>query len=157
VWISLFAGVGVGSVIAAVLGRWNTISNHRQAWINALRDDLVSYLKEIDVLHYRVARVSGVFGESSVDDLGTLSEARAAALLIYRRVLLRLNMTEVLHVDLADKLEALLRVEGTTADGDLIKEVIILSRQVLKQEWAVTKYGMFTKPVMATKRLLSRR
>jgi hypothetical protein len=49
-WIALFAAIGFGTVVAAVLSRWSVISNHRQNWINALRD-LVEYLKQVDVIH----------------------------------------------------------------------------------------------------------
>jgi len=62
-WITLIAGVGIGSIVAALVGRWSaqavTISNHRQNWINALRDDLVTYLREIDTMHYRMNKLWG--------------------------------------------------------------------------------------------------
>jgi hypothetical protein len=48
-WITLLAGLGIGSVVAALVSWWSTkavtISNHRQNWINALRDDLVTIPK----------------------------------------------------------------------------------------------------------------
>lgn len=54
-FIALIAAIGIGSIIAAIVGWWSAkavaISNHRQNWINALRDDLVTFLKEVDVLH----------------------------------------------------------------------------------------------------------
>jgi hypothetical protein len=57
-WIQLFAAFGFGSILAALLGWFGAkavaISYHRQNWINSLRDDLVNFLKEIDVLHFRL-------------------------------------------------------------------------------------------------------
>jgi|NGEPerStandDraft_6_1074524.scaffolds.fasta_scaffold167882_2 hypothetical protein len=157
-WITLLAGLGIGSVVAALVSWWSTkavtISNHRQNWINALRDDLVTYLREIEVVHYRNARLSGARGEPTTEDLQALQEARNAALFVYRRILLRLNMTEPLHVRLGELLKGLLRVQNTTADSQHIDEVIALARQVLKHEWAVTKYGMFTTPVVAFKKMI---
>lgn len=155
-WGTLFTGIGLGSIIAAVVG-WAsakavTISNHRQNWINALRDDLVTYLKEIDVLHYRVAMLSGDRGgASTTDDLEKQQDARNAALLVYRRILMRLNMTERAHIDLGNALEGLLVIKDSTADSKKMAAVVELSRKVLKQEWAVTKYGLFTRPVLAFK------
>jgi hypothetical protein len=105
-------------------------------------------------VHYRNARLSGARGEPTTEDLQALQEARNAALFVYRRILLRLNMTEPLHVRLGELLKGLLRVQNTTADSQHIDEVIALARQVLKHEWAVTKYGMFTTPVVAFKKMI---
>jgi hypothetical protein len=48
-WLQLLAAFGFGSIVAALLGWFGAkavaISNHRQNWINALRDDLVAYLR----------------------------------------------------------------------------------------------------------------
>ena len=57
VWIALIAALGIGLVLASVVGWWSAkavaISNHRQNWIYALRDDILTYLKEIEVVHER--------------------------------------------------------------------------------------------------------
>jgi len=160
VWITLLAGLGIGSVVAACVSWWSTkavtISNHRQNWINALRDDIVTYLKDVEVVHYRVGRLSGTRGEPTTADLEALQEARNAALFVYRRILLRLNISEPLHTELGQVLEGLLHVENTTADHQHIDDVIAVARRVHKHEWAVTKYGMFTRPVLAFKRALKR-
>jgi hypothetical protein len=92
-WITLIAAFGVGSVMASFVGWWSAkavaISNHRQNWINALRDDLVSYLNEIEIVHYRLTQTSR--NGATTDDLDRLQDARRAALAAYRRILLRLN------------------------------------------------------------------
>ncbi len=91
----------------------------------------------------------GKSGEpGTTDDLEKQQDTRSAALLAYRRILLRLNVTEGPHVELAEKLKALLMVENATADSQRVDAVIALARQVLKHEWAVTKYGIFAKPIV---------
>jgi hypothetical protein len=129
-WIALFAAFGFGSFLAAVLSRWSVISSLRQAWINALRDDLAAYLKEIDALH---------FEQLGTDHL----ETRGRAFLVYRRILLRLNIKEDLHVQLAGRLEDLLNIGDINADNQRIDEAVALARRIFKQEWNVTKYGIF--------------
>lgn len=155
-WVTLIAALGIGSVIAAVVGWWSAkavaISNHRQNWINTLRDDLVTFLKEVDVLHYRVAMLSSDRGPpSTIEDLEKQQEARNDAMLVYRRVLMRLNTTEPDHVALGQALEGLLLITHTTADVAKTTAVIDLARKVLKAEWAVTKYGLFTWIVLPVK------
>jgi hypothetical protein len=153
-WIALVAALGVGSVIAAVVGWWSakavTISNHRQNWINVLRDDLVTYLKEVDVLHFMMAKILGPGG--TTDDLEKQQEARNAAMLVYRRILMRLNMTEPRSIQLADRLRDLMTITSGAADEARVDAVVNASRELLKQEWAVTKYGIFTRPALVLKR-----
>ena len=153
-WIALITALGFGSVLAAVVG-WSSakavaISNHRQNWINALRDDIVTYLKEIELVHEKFVLTSRE--GATAEDLERLQEARRAALLVHRRILLRLNMTERPHIELGNLLESFLTVETTTPDSQRIAVVVQQAREVLKHEWAVTKYGMVTKPVMTIKR-----
>jgi len=108
-WLQLIAAFDLGSIVAALLGWFGAkavaISNHRQNWINALRDDLVNYLKEVDALHFRVAKL---LKGGDVQDLEKQQDSRNAAMLAYRRVLMRLKMTETLHVNLADRLNELM-------------------------------------------------
>jgi hypothetical protein len=41
--ISLIAGIGIGSILAAIIGWFVAITNHRQSWINDLRKDIADY------------------------------------------------------------------------------------------------------------------
>jgi hypothetical protein len=129
-WIALFAAFGFGSFLSAVLSRWCVISSLRQAWINALRDDLAAYLKEIDAMNFENLNTNHL-------------ETRGSALFVYRRILLRLNIKEDLHVQLAEQLKRLLNVGDVTADNQRIDEAVALARRIFKQEWNVTKYGIF--------------
>lgn len=154
-WVQLVAAVGVGSITAAVVGWWSAkavaISNHRQNWINALRDDLSNFLKEVDVLHYRWNRLDSNPANPS-EEQERFHDARNAAMLAYRRILMRLNMDEALSVELADRLFDLMMIKKHVADADQIDAVLAAARRLLRQEWAVTKYGVLTPLVLKMKR-----
>jgi len=66
-WVAFLAAVGIGTIIAAFLGLLGVkavaISYHRQNWINALREDLALYLKEIDMMHLRLSKTFGHLGQ----------------------------------------------------------------------------------------------
>ena len=153
---ALVTALGVGSIVAAVVGWWSAkavaISTHRQNWINALRDDLVTFLKEVELLHYRVAMLAGDRSKPpTIDTLEQQQDTRNAAMLVYRHILMRLNLTEPDHVALEQALLSLLVVTKSTADGPRIASAVDLSRRVLKAEWDVTKYGLFTRPLLLVK------
>lgn len=144
-WIPLIAAFGVGSIIAAIVGwvsaKAVSISNHRQDWINALRDDIALYLMEVDVLHFRMTKI--FHGPATTDDLEKQQDARNSAMMAYRRIRMRLNMTETPSVKLAEALNELMTIKSNVADDARMEAVINASSIVLKQEWAVTKYGIF--------------
>lgn len=111
---------------------------------------MVNFLKEVDVLHFRMAIILGQGGVQA--DLEKQQDARNAAMLAYRRILMRLNMTEAQSIELADSLKALMAITGKVADEDKVDAVVNASRRLLKREWAVTKYGILTRPVLWLKR-----
>src|SRR5271156_5535562 len=138
----------IAAIAAALITRSVMISNHRQAWINALREDLAAFFTSIDVVHFKMAMLS--LGEEN----GRLEEqqkARNNALLTYRKILMRLNINEPLHQQLEKSLEALLVVRHTTVNQDEITATVTLARIILKREWEVTKYGSFTVPMSRLK------
>ncbi len=92
-------------------------------------------------MHFRLAMMEA---NGQIADLENQQDARNAAMLVYRRVLMRLNMTETLHVDLSNRLNDLMTVTSKAADAKKMEAVVNASRQVLKYEWAVTKYGFLT-------------
>lgn len=143
-WIQLIAAFGVGSIVAAIVGwvgaKAVAISNHRQNWINALRDDIATYLNGIDLLHIRVVKM---LRSGDVVDLEKQQEVRASTLLVYRRIRMRLNMTETPSIRLAEMLEAMGKFVSNVANPDQVEAAIKASCIVLKREWAVTKYGIF--------------
>jgi hypothetical protein len=147
--ISLLAGIGLGSILAAIIGWFVAISNHRQAWINALRDDIAIYLKDLEVMHHAIRNL--LAPESSID-LATREkqkrDARISLLFVHRRILLRLNRKESLHIELAKKLDEFLKVETRVPDTALVDELVDVAREILKREWEVTKLGPLAKPIM---------
>lgn len=158
-WISVVAAFGIGSVVAAIVGWFSAkavaISNHRQNWINALRDDLAIYISSIDVVRRRFMKISGTNGSGTTDDLEALHDARNSALLVRDRIRLRLNMAEELHQDLDRRLNYVLIVDQPNPLVEKIEEIVIVARKILKQEWEVAKYGIFTKLIRcARSRLL---
>jgi hypothetical protein len=151
VWGGLAAAAitAIAAIASAFISRKIKISEFRQAWINALRDDIASYLRAIDTIHYRFGMTSRP--GATTDDLDNFEDARNEAMLAYRRILLRLNIEEEAHIELADKLNTLLVVSTKTANPQQIEAVIKHAREVLRHEWAVTKYGMFATTVVAVK------
>jgi len=79
-------------------------------------------------------------------------DARCAILFTYWRIVLRLNRTEPMHGDLRQKLDQLMLVSDRVPDRQKVDEAVDLARQILKQEWNVTKYSIFTRPILWVKR-----
>ena len=75
-------------------------------------------------------------------------DARIAILFVYRRIILRRNREERPHIELADALNALMRVETVTPEAASVDAMVDLARRVLKREWEVAKLGPLAKPVM---------
>jgi hypothetical protein len=139
----------IAAITAALITRSVMIGNHRQSWINALRDDLAKFFTAIDVIHFKMATLAH---NSDVNKLEEQQKARNDVLLAYRNILMRLNMNEALHQQLEKALENLLVVRGTTVDQAELNNAVKLARTVLKSEWEVTKYGALTKLVATLKR-----
>jgi hypothetical protein len=102
----------VAVVVVAFIGRSAIVCYHRQARLNALRDDLAQFFASIDVSH---SRTPSQGGETS--NLERQQKARADALLYYRRILLRLNLNEPPHRRLEKALEALLLRKQESESG----------------------------------------
>jgi len=143
---TLIAGVGIGTIMAALIGWQVAISNHRQAWINALRDDLALYLEKLEIAHGSIGDFLRGNGNAKLEM--KKREARIALLHVYWRIVLRLNRKEKLHRDLKEKLESLLIVSTQVPDPVVVGDAVDLARQVLKREWEVTKLGILAGPVM---------
>lgn len=139
----------IAALAAALISRSVMVGNHRQAWINALRDDLAQFFTCIDVLHFKMAALAQRGESSRLEDQ---QRARNEALLAYRKILMRLNMSEPLHQRLEGMLSQLLVIEGKSTNQENLNAAVTLARTILKREWEVTKYGPFTAPISALKR-----
>jgi hypothetical protein len=131
----------IAAVAGALIARSVMISNHRQAWINGLREDLALFFTAVDVIHFRIAALSQ---GGDLAKLEEQQEARNDVLLAYRRILMRLNMNEPLHQQLEKSLGSLLTVREKIVNQDELQAAVMLARTILKNEWEVTKYGPFT-------------
>lgn len=140
-WTTVLAVFGVGSIVAAVIARGVAIAQLRQAWINALRDDLAEVLTGFDRVSLAIRRLK------TADDIAEASELRHRTMAAYRRVLLRLNLVEPLHADLKNKLDSMLQVASREVHLALIEEATTTAQALLKREWQVTKFGPFVDAV----------
>ena len=137
-FIALVAAVGVGTILAAVVGHRTAISNHRQAWINGLSDDLAEYFKVLE----QINDLMPLYLRDSQTYEPAKGERRIALFYVYERIRLRLNSTEELHRELEKKLREFLDepIGQAMAGRKKIDEAVDLARQVLKRESEVTKY-----------------
>lgn len=133
----------IAAIAAALITRSVMVSNHRQAWINGLREDLAAFFTAIDVIHFRMTMLPQV-GEAS--RLEEQQKSRIDALLAYRKILMRLNMNEPLHQQLERSLESLLTLRGASVNQEEFTAAVTLARMILKREWEVTKYGLSLRP-----------
>ena len=136
----------IAVIVVALVGRSAIVCYHRQARLNALRDDLAQFFASIDVAQSRTPSQGG-----ETNNLERQQRARADALLIYRRILLRLNMNEPPHRRLEKALETLL-LRNKGLNQEELTTALTLARTVLNEEWDVTNYGTFAEPIAAFKK-----
>ena len=108
--VAFLAALGIGSVVAAGIARWNSISALRQAWVNSLRDEISEFFYKVDRFGAMLAKES-----HSPAELEELRVRRDEAMASYRQILLRLNFREVQHrkldyaltsiMDLSDRID----------------------------------------------------
>jgi hypothetical protein len=137
-FFAFVAAIGVGTIISALVGHLVAISNHRQDWIDALRNDLAEFTKSLEAMGFAFHD----YRQDSAKFEDKRREAKIALLFVYQRIRLRLNRTEDLHIKLEGKLREFLDkpLPALLEDRTKIDEVIDLSRIILKNEWEVIKY-----------------
>jgi hypothetical protein len=136
----------IAVIAVALVGRSAIFCYHRQARLNALRDDLAQFFASIEVAQSRTLSQGG-----ETNNLERQQKSRADALLIYRRILLRLNINEPPHRRLEKALEALL-LRNKGLNQEELTAVVTLARAVLNEEWDVTNYGVLAEPIAAFKK-----
>jgi hypothetical protein len=155
--LTLIGGIGIGTIIAAAISWRVAILNLRQASINALRDDLAAFLKELEVMHVAIGNLLAC---KNAEDLPKLEkqkqEARMAVLFVHRRILLRLNGTDPLHQELAQKLYEFDRVETRVPDTAAVRALMDVASKVLKHDWEDAAWWPLARPIMAVARLKGR-
>jgi hypothetical protein len=150
--LTLIGGIGIGTIIAAAIGWRVAILNLRQASINALRDDLATFLKELEVIY---AAMGNLFACKNAEELSALEkqkqEARVAFMFVHRRILLRLNATDPLHQELAQKLYTFDRLETRAPDKEAISALVDVASKVLRRDWEDAVWWPLARPVRAVK------
>jgi hypothetical protein len=106
---------------------------------------LAAFFTALDVIHFKMALLSQ---GGEIRQLEEQQKARNDVLIAYRKILMRLNMSEPLHQELERSLEALLRVKDKTPNQEQVTRTVTLARKILKHEWEVTKYGPLTGPAI---------
>lgn len=140
--------IGAGAVAAAFITARNAkrvkISEHRQDWINALRDDLSEYITRADEIRIHIQDLTTEQHEQDRNRLrGAIDEKTSKANILRRKILLRLNLDETDHIELARLLGDMQPVAEFQRQPGLADNAVTQVRRVLRREWAVTKYGMW--------------
>lgn len=111
----------------------NVVSLNRQKWIDALREDISSFLTESYAMRVRL-------------DIGPVSpqevrEMIKPMILVQNRIKLRLNPEEVDHRNLIDIIETILSDIVSADVPELERRCLSLSQAILKREWTRVKSG----------------
>ncbi|HEY4940003.1 MAG TPA: hypothetical protein VII56_01140 [Rhizomicrobium sp.] len=149
--VSALAAVAA-TIISPVISFWTAraqiraslISANRQAWINALRDDLAELFELLTWLF--LLRPGTHSGE---DGYRYVAERRSRIRLLKNRVRLRLNATEPASEALLSTIETLhsLAHAGDTSDeseaqfGEGMQNAVNQAQAILKSEWKRVKQG----------------
>lgn len=136
-FVAFIAAIGVGTIISAFIGHLVSVSNHRQAWIDALRNDIAEFFKTLEAMRY--AFIDYMQDSAKYED--KKRQTRIDLLFVYQRIRLRLNWTEDLHIELDERLSEFLNkpLLETLEDGTKVTAAMDLSRVILKREWEVVK------------------
>jgi hypothetical protein len=118
---------------AVIQARASSVSNNRQAWINALRDEVTGFLTDADMS-------SIVRDEMPISDDRAREQFRSARALTAHifKVRLLINPTEGESTRLVEMLEEAQR-EGLTAERR--EDIVSHTQQILKTEWERVKSG----------------
>lgn len=118
---------------AVIQARASSVSNNRQAWINALRDEVTGFLTDADM-------GSIVRDEIPISDDRAREQFRSARALTAHifKVRLLINPTEGESTRLVEMLEEAQR-EGLTAERR--EDIVSHTQQILKTEWERVKSG----------------
>ena len=157
IWSGVAAAVIVatGALTAARISQQMKISEFRQKWIDALRDDIADYLRSADKWFDTYQDINTTLDQDAkAQKVTAADEERYTTLKLLRRIQLRIN-----PLDNPDKQEdkafltnlaALINPGATppdafgdrsrTAWNESVDLVLLQSRAILKREWQVTKH-----------------
>jgi hypothetical protein len=141
---------GVFSLLGLVIAKEQKVSEFRQAWIDALRQDVAEFIAQANIIHAALAKLAK---QASPDKVKFLNDNRESYLAVNRcstRIRLRLNVSEApskTFLAAMRSLESLMVREiekWTDEPAELTRlnlEVENTADDVLKAEWVRVKDG----------------
>lgn len=118
---------------ALIQARASSVSNNRQGWINALRDEVTGFLTDADMT--TIVRDQMPISDDRASEQFRIMRALTAHIF---KVRLLLNPTEGENTRLIEMLEETLR-EGLTEERR--EEIVAHTQSILKTEWERVKSG----------------
>ena len=159
--LPLLGGIGIGTIISAAIGYRVAILNLRQASIGALRDDIATCLKELEVVYIAVENVRACENGENDGDLPTLvkqrQEARVAFLFIHNRIRLRLNLIDPLHKELDNKLYVFGTVETRVPNPEAVRDLVEMAGKLLRREEENARWWPLARTIRFVARLIGSR
>jgi hypothetical protein len=144
--VALLAGGVIAPFVSFAIAkrqiRASVVSTNRQAWINALRDDLAEML-ELAFAHFYL-REGTLSGE---EGLRYNYEQRTRLRLLENRIRLRLNPNETPNQELLSFLRQVRRLSvarDPAAESDFeqaMERAIVKAQEILRAEWRRVKTG----------------
>ncbi len=137
---------GTVSLLGLIISKEQKTSEFRQAWIDALRNDLVSYLTHLNAIHDAIK----IHYEDRATKLKTLQPLYLALNNSNFSILLRINKLEQNSIDLISTMNSFILLSRDESDMtvDNIRPIegkfLSVSQDVLKHEWNRVKGGEIT-------------
>lgn len=111
----------------------NVISQNRQKWVDALREDLSAFVTELEVIKEKI--------RNSTSTPTNLQELSKGLFLVYNRLRFRLNPDKQDHVDIIKCMENILS-DVTASDVRAKSEnLVLLGQRLIRKEWVRIKSG----------------
>jgi len=152
----LAAAIAAGaSLVAVTLSKEQKVSEFRQAWIDALREDLASFLSSARAFA-RAMDARRLHGSKTTDPAKTpftlekVGEIRLAAAETFYRIKLRLNPDEEKHKELLRLLSQAIAAQNAVLESDgadkrdvlaAVESAAEFAQPILKAEWNRVKRG----------------
>jgi hypothetical protein len=136
----------VVALIGLILAKEQKTSEFRQEWINALRNELATYMSQINLAR----DLASTPYESASEKIKSLSEAVTKLNFSAFSINLRLNSSEKFSQDVISSMTDFQTLFAATdqIDPDEIRPIetrfLVASKALLKSEWRRVKRGEFT-------------
>jgi hypothetical protein len=133
--VGTLIGIVVQSKMATRQIRATVVSANREAWINALREDVAEVISLVEGYH-RVQSIVALVEQKAESDRARADYRRRAELAL-TRIRLRVNETEQDAKDLVGFLQT--AVGAMKLDGPMREHITNAAQRILKAEWQRVK------------------